>query len=92
MKLTQHVLLVVGVAIGLNVLFALFLLAWVNDRDISNLPPRPFDRFITLFYFSVMTFTTTGYGDILPRSRRARIAVSFFTILLYAGIVGVATH
>ena len=92
MKLTQHVLLVVGVAIGLNVLFALFLLAWVNDRDISNLPPRPFDRFITLFYFSVMTSTTTGYGDIVPTSRRARIAVSFFTILLYAGIVGVATH
>jgi hypothetical protein len=92
MKLTQHVLLVVGVAFGLNILFALFLLAWVNDRDISNLPPNSFDRFITLFYFSVMTFTTVGYGDIVPTSRRARIAVSFFAILLYAGVVGVATH
>lgn len=49
--------------------------------------------FLTFLYFSVTTFTTAGFGDIVPNSLSARIFVMmelfiafFFTILVIANI------
>ena len=39
------------------------------------------DAFLNRFYFVLTTFTTIGYGDITPRSKRARILTIFVIFL-----------
>lgn len=80
-----HILLAL---FALCVMFAVALYPWVTDDDISNLPKNPVDRFLSLVYFSVTTFTSTGYGDIAPKSTRAKMVLtaymaSVFAIVLY---------
>ena len=73
-------------------LFTLFLHAWVTKDDIQNLPEDPNERLSTLFYFSTVTISTIGYGDVYPKSVRARMAVTIFIIFSYvASIVGFMT-
>ena len=73
-------------------LFTLFLHAWVTQDDIQNLPEDPNERLPTLFYFSTVTISTIGYGDVYPKSVRARMAVTVFIIFAYvASIVGFMT-
>jgi hypothetical protein len=47
-----------------------------TDDDLTNLPTHPAERFVALFYFTVTTVTSTGYGDIAPTSVRARLVSS----------------
>lgn len=70
-----------------NLIFALFLFAWVTDDDISNLPKDPFQRYIALLYFTITTSTTTGYGDIVPKTIRARMTSSFLQIVMFAIVI-----
>jgi CBS domain containing-hemolysin-like protein len=73
-------------------LFTLFLHAWVTKDDIQNLPDDPKERLPTLFYFSTVTISSIGYGDVYPKSVRARMAVTVFIIFAYvASIVGFMT-
>lgn len=72
------------------VAFAAFLSTWVTDDDISGLPKGGVDRFMTLLYFSVTTFTSTGYGDIAPKSKRARLVMSAYMTTALAGTVYIA--
>lgn len=73
-------------------LFTVFLHTWVTKDDIQNLPEDPKERLPTLFYFSTVTLTTVGYGDIYPKSVRARMAVTLFIIFSYvASVVGFMT-
>ncbi len=59
-----------------------------DDEDFYYVvPPRPTDRLFTLFYFSVSTATTVGYGDISPKSTKARFYCILFKILVFAGII-----
>ena len=46
-----------------------------NDKNLS-------DAFLTRFYFVLTTFTTIGYGDITPRSNRARLITIFIILLI----------
>jgi hypothetical protein len=71
----------------INIVFALFLLTWANDDDIIGLPKQTINRYISLFYFSITTFTTTGFGDISAKSDRMKIVLSIFMISMFAGIV-----
>lgn len=55
---------------------------------------RVLDEFVTFSYFSIASFTTVGFGDILPHSTTAQVFVSaevmlafFFNILVIANIV-----
>jgi hypothetical protein len=43
------------------------------------------DAFLNRFYFVLTTFTTIGYGDITPRSKRARILT--ISIILFIMVV-----
>lgn len=72
--------------------FTLFLNTWVTKDDIENLPDKPNERLPTLFYFSTVTMSTIGYGDVYPKSIRARMAVTVFILFSYiASIVGFMT-
>jgi voltage-gated potassium channel len=42
--------------------------------------------YATSFYFSVITLTTVGYGDIYPTTDLSRVAVAFY-ILIGVGVV-----
>jgi hypothetical protein len=67
-----------------NILFTFVLILWVTDDDLTNLPELPIDRFISLFYFLITTFTTTGYGDIHAKSNKMKIIVSLYMILTFS--------
>ena len=57
------------VLIGLMFTY-IYLLIEVSIQALSALWDRKLDRM--MFYFSFVTLTTTGYGDILPVSHQAR--------------------
>jgi hypothetical protein len=70
-----------------NVIFTVFLYSWVTDDDIKNLPKKPSERFMALLYYNVTTSTSTGYGDIVPTSTRARVASMAVQIVMLSIVV-----
>jgi hypothetical protein len=62
-----------------------------------TLGPQSFDtqhlnfNLITLFYYSVVTFTTLGFGDIIPRTTTAAMWVTVEVILGYVMLGGLIT-
>jgi hypothetical protein len=70
-----------------NLGFAGFLFPWVTDNDFVGLSKSGPDRFTDLLYFSVVSFSTAGYGDISPKSTRARMIVALF--LLFVNIAAI---
>jgi len=77
----------VAILLVLNFAFAAFLYSWATDDDISNLPKDPKERFMALLYFTVTTSTSTGYGDIVPKSIRARMVSSTLQIIMLVLVV-----
>ena len=75
---------VAGVAIIINFVFSLFLFTWVTDDDVNNIPEAPLSRFVSLFYYSITTFSTTGFGDITAKSNRMKLVISLYMILIFA--------
>ncbi len=87
-KIKSHeVLYVLLMAFLINFAFALFLLTWVKNSDLSNLPTEIVERFIMLFYFGISIFTTTGFGDISAKSKRMRLIVALYLILVVSGAI-----
>jgi hypothetical protein len=71
-----------------NLAFTLFLYPWVTENDIENLPKEPSEKAWTLFFFSVTSFTTIGFGEfgsIKLKSRRLKIIVTLFILLAISG-------
>ena len=81
----NEILQVVFIALLANTLFALFLFPWVTEEDITDLPKNPVDKFITLFTFSLATFTTSGFVNTNAKSRRLKIVSAFYVILVISG-------
>jgi hypothetical protein len=71
-------------AIFFNIIFALFLFIWVTDDDLKNIPKEPLSRYISLFYYSITSFTTTGYGDIFALSNRMKLIISLYMISIFS--------
>ena len=72
---------------SVNALFTLFLFSWATRQDFNDLPVEPMQKLVHLFYFSVTTFTSTGYGDIVPISTRAKIAVTVYMLVIYSLLI-----
>ncbi|MDH4943528.1 ion channel [Sulfurimonas sp. C5] len=63
-----------------NLLFAYFYyVIYVIDATSFNIPEKSIIDYFTMFYYSIVTFTTLGYGEITP--------VTYFTRLLVIGEV-----
>jgi hypothetical protein len=76
----------IGVII-LNLLFTLMLFPWVTDKDINGLSGSNFDKFITLFYFGVTIFTTTGFGDVYAKSNKLKLIVTLYMLLIVSIVI-----
>jgi Ion channel len=72
----------VAALLATNIAFAGCLFPWVTDNDFTGLRKNGSERFADLFYFSVASFSTAGYGDIAPKTTRAKMAVSFFLLFV----------
>jgi hypothetical protein len=42
---------------------------------------------MALFYYTVTTSTSTGYGDIVPKSTRARVASMALQLIMFSLVV-----
>ena len=75
-----------------NIVFASVMFSWITDDDMSGLRKTKTDRFIDLLYFSIVSFSTAGYGDIAPKSTRAKLSVSSYLMFVnIAAIYGIYT-
>jgi hypothetical protein len=54
------------------------------SHTVKGFPAKASGAYVRMFYFSAVTITTLGYGDIVPITTTARILVAFESI---AGIV-----
>lgn len=83
----KEVIKMLMLGIIVNGLFAAFLYFWASNSDFGGLSGVGFERYVALFYFGVTTFTTTGYGDIIPKSHRVKIATALYMLVIFAGII-----
>ena len=84
----EEVFKVFSATILYNLVFTLFLYLWVTDDDIENLPKEPSEKAWTLFFVSVTSFTTIGfgeYGSVKIKSKRLKIGITFFILLGLSG-------
>jgi hypothetical protein len=42
------------------------------------------NHFIDFLYFGLVTISSTGYGDIVPITRRAKVFVSVYLLFIYS--------
>jgi len=90
-KLFQKVLKPIAILLILNLLFSFIYVITCNDHDDWNGVEEEDDdhilsKIFNRFYFSMTTSTTVGYGDISPKSTKAKCVVMlhFLFILLNA--------
>ena len=89
--IVYHVLLIIlSFAVDFYCLYQIDSTAFLGIQQRQTI----LDEFVTFAYFSVASFTTVGFGDILPRSTSAQIFVSaevmlafFFNILIIANVI-----
>lgn len=73
-------------SVGIAVLFGLIYFLMGPD-NIKVDPPLPFS-WLTMIYYSVVTFTTLGFGDIKPATETAAMVVMAEVILGYIMLGG----
>ena len=71
----------------LNAIFALIYLSLGPDALQTATPPELTPRFLKAFFFSVDTFSTIGYGNIVPVGRSANAVVG---VEAFCGLLGLA--
>lgn len=49
-------------------------------------------NYIDSFYFSVITLTTIGYGDIVPKTDAGKLFTSFYALIGISLLAGVANY
>ena len=81
---TREIFIAFSYIVILNVFLSLLLVFWVTDDDLNNLPESWGDRFISILYYLITTFTTTGYGDIYAKSSRMKLLISVYMIIVCA--------
>ena len=67
----------------LLVIAGIFVSALIGATIVTILEPETFKSFFSAIWWTIITMTTVGYGDIVPKNITTRL-VSFFVI--FAGI------
>ena len=73
-RIFKAVLKGVSIYLVLTLVFG-FLYFWFDSLDFKSITGNKTIRFLDYFYFSAVTFTTIGYGDILPKAGAGEIIV-----------------
>ncbi len=66
-----------------NIVISLFMFLTLDDEDFNGMSgtyTNKKERFINFFYYNIVSTSSTGYGDITPKSPRARIFVSLILL------------
>lgn len=84
----EFITLAVGLIVVCLVFTVVLLLFTTDENDFFyQIKPNQNERPFTLFYFSISTATTVGYGDISPKSMRSRLFCIIFKLFIFAGII-----
>ena len=67
--------ILIVVLIILNLYLAVWFVSDTGKEAFSNSP-----NYFDLFYYTIITFTTVGYGDIVPITMEAKIVSSLISI------------
>jgi inward rectifier potassium channel len=87
MPWTAFIGLLAGAYAFLNATFALIYVSLGPDALLTATPPELSPRFLKAFFFSIDTFSTIGYGNIVPVGRTANAVVSAEA---FCGLLGLA--
>lgn len=72
---------ILGIIINFAIIYqSIYIIHYGSFKYVNELNGF-FDRFVNWIYFSVITFTSLGYGDIVPVSNVAKIFVSIEAIM-----------
>jgi voltage-gated potassium channel len=77
-KLLYITMINFGIILIMAIIITLFF--DVNDFNGKQYSGITFNSFIENFYYSTITISTIGYGDIYPITQRARIIVTIMSI------------
>ncbi|MFD2617928.1 potassium channel family protein [Terrilactibacillus laevilacticus] len=70
----------------LRIFIVIIILMTLIGFGMHLIEPKTFDTFIDVLWWETITFTTIGYGDIVPKSQSGQI-FSILTIFIGAGFV-----
>lgn len=75
------------VNLSIYIIFSLIYTALKDDFDHSiestRGPLSSTDDQLSIWYFSLITHTTVGFGDIIPKTRRVKAAISIHVLLSF---------
>lgn len=97
-RFTQRMVQLVIFILGLLATYALILMmscrdASIHFRGIDADDDREFwQAFRNRLYFSTITVSTIGYGDVVPVSERARLLSAAAGVLVVSGALSIATR
>ena len=80
----EELVICITYIIMINLFFTIIIFSWVTDDDLNNIPEGLTERFVSIFYYLITTFTTTGYGDIYAKSVRMKLFISAYMIIVFS--------
>ena len=87
----NKLLLIVEIFVLLLIYSAIFY-TFCDDDDFSGINKEEYktseNRFLSMFYFSCVTCSTIGYGDIYPKTIKSRfISLTLIFIVLFLSLI-----
>jgi hypothetical protein len=82
-------LIPVTLIISVLICYVLAFIPW--SWDLLPETTQDLEGYVTNFYFIVATFTTVGYGDLIPEDTRGRVFASLISLLGAAHAIGFLT-
>lgn len=73
------------IVVSINLIIGTIFYFIMSDKDLTNLPKDPLERWWMCVYFSSVMFGTVSYGDIVPVSNFSRGIVSVYVLLIAIG-------
>ena len=69
-------------------------LPYINIHEVNTLTEEDDknNRFINRLYFVMSTLSTTGYGDITPKTKKMKIIIMVFQFILLISLIGILSE